>query len=70
MKGDKLKLAIASSLAGIEPTKKEQGEALAEAVDMLLGVATDIGRIADALEKLSECADGVHPSAFRVIKQD
>ncbi len=57
MKGDKLKLAIASSLAGIEPTKQEQGEALAEAVDMLLGVATDLGRIADAMERLVSIYD-------------
>jgi hypothetical protein len=31
--------------------------------------AISLKRIADALERISECADGVHPSAFRIIKQ-
>lgn len=35
-----------------------------------VSLAISAKRIADALEKLAACADGIHPSAFRVIKQD
>lgn len=34
-----------------------------------ISLAISAKRIADALEKLAACADGVHPSAFRIIKQ-
>lgn len=32
-----------------------------------LSQAISLKRIADALEKVSDCADGIHPSAFRVV---
>lgn len=34
-----------------------------------LSTAISLKRIADAVERIGECADGVHPSAFRVIEQ-
>jgi hypothetical protein len=35
-----------------------------------VSLAISAKRIADALERISQCADGVHPSAFRVFRQD
>lgn len=34
-----------------------------------VSTAISLKRIADALERISECADGIHPSAFRVVNQ-
>lgn len=34
-----------------------------------VSIAISLKRIADALERIGECADGVHPSAFRVTRQ-
>ena len=35
-----------------------------------VSTAISLKRIADALERISACADGIHPSAFRVVRQD
>lgn len=37
--------------------------------DIELSKAISLKRIADALERVGECADGIHPSAFRVVSQ-
>ena len=37
--------------------------------DPAISTAISLKRIADALGRLAECADGVHPSAFRVLNQ-
>lgn len=55
---DAIKLAVSASLAGIEPTDKEQAAAIGAAVDLALGVVEDIGRIATALERLAGAVDG------------
>ena len=34
-----------------------------------LSKAISLKRIADAAEAIAACADGVHPSAFRIIRQ-
>lgn len=34
-----------------------------------LSKAISLKRIADAAEAIAACADGIHPSAFRVIQQ-
>lgn len=34
-----------------------------------LSQAISLKRIADSLERIGECADGIHPSAFRVVQQ-
>jgi hypothetical protein len=35
----------------------------------LVSIGISLKRIADAAEKIAECADGVHPSAFRTVVQ-
>lgn len=69
MKGDAIKALAGKAAANTRPSDEEIGLAIAEGVDILLAFFADVGRIADAAEKVAECADGVHPSAFRVIPQ-
>lgn len=35
-----------------------------------LSIALSLKRIADSLDRIGACADGIHPSAFRIIKQE
>ena len=57
MKGDALKHALATHLAGIPVTRKEQDAALADAVDLALDFLFDVKRIACAVERLSRAVD-------------
>ena len=69
MRGEAIRAAVAKAATNDKPSDEEIGLALAEGVDLLLGFFADVGRLAEAAEKVAECADGVHPSAFRVIPQ-
>jgi hypothetical protein len=69
MKADAIKHAAAVVMAGIQPTKAEQNDALAEGIELFFVFLADVSRIADAAQRIGECADGVHPSAFRTFPQ-
>lgn len=67
--GANIKHCVAVAMSGLQPSKAEQNAALSEGVDLLFDFLADVKRIANAAEKLGECADGVHPSAFRTVAQ-
>ena len=70
MEDEKITNAVNTLADAIGEQEPRAAEALGAALFLVERFLTDLGRLANAMEKLSDCADGVHPSAFRVIRQD